>query len=148
MRKLLVLLGVAWIAVNLYGAWLAVEHKRPYDLSWLDQPGSKETVGEDWLHGWGTALAMPFAVVAVVAVFTVIATFGGGAGKFAALVLMVVGGLCLYYTLTNDLTLERLKNTKLEHLELAVISATLTVTGLMVLFGFLTVITTPKTHRR
>ena len=71
-----------------------------------------------------------------------------GAGKFAALVLMVVGGLCLFYTLTNDLTIERLKNTKLEHLELAVISATLTVTGLMVLFGFLTVITTPKTHRR
>jgi hypothetical protein len=29
-----------------------------------------------------------------------------------------------------------------------VVSATLTVSGLLVLFGFLTVITTPKTHRR
>ena len=66
----------------------------------------------------------------------------------SALLLTVVGGLCLFYTLTNDLTIQRLKNTKIEHLELAVISATLTVTGLMVLFGFLTVITTPKTHRR
>jgi hypothetical protein len=147
-RKLLVLLGVAWVAVNLYGAWLAVEHKRPYDLSWLDQPGSKDTVGEDWLHGWGTGLAMPFAVAAVVALLTVIATFSGGTGKFSALLLTVVGGACLFYTLTNDLTIQRLKNTKIEHLELAVISATLTVTGLMVLFGFLTVITTPKTHRR
>jgi threonine/homoserine/homoserine lactone efflux protein len=147
-RKLLVLLGVAWIAVNLYGAWMAVEHKRPYDLSWLDEPGSKDHVGDDWLHGWGTGLAMPFAVVAVVAVLTVIATFGGGAGKFSALLLTVVGGLCLFYTLTNDLTLERLKNTKIEHAELAVVSATLTVSGLLVLFGFLTVITTPKTYRR
>ena len=148
MRKLLVLLGVAWIAVNLYGAWLAVEHTRPYDLSWLDQPGSKDTVGEDWLHGWGTGLAMPFAVAAVIALLTVIATFGGGTGRFSALLLTVAGGLCLFYTLTNDLTIQRLKNTKIEHLELAVVSATLTVSGLLVLFGFLTVITTPKTHRR
>jgi phosphatidylserine synthase len=147
-RKLLVLLGVAWIAVNLYGAWMAVEHKRPYDLSWLDEPGSKDHVGDDWLHGWGTGLAMPFAVVAVVAVLTVIATFGGGAGKVSAFLILVVGGLCLAYTLTNDLTLERLKNTKIEHAELAVVSATLTLSGLLVLFGFLTVITTPKSHRR
>ena len=132
MRKLLVLLGVTWVAVNLYGAWLAVEHKRPYDLSWLDQPGSKETVGEDWLHGWGTGLAMPFVVAAVVALLTVIATFTGGTGKLSALLL----------------TIQRLKNTKIEHLELAVISATLTVSGLLILFGFLTVITTPKVHRR
>jgi hypothetical protein len=147
-RKLLVLLGVAWVATNLFGAWMAVEHKRPYDLSWLNDAGSKDRVGDDWLHGWGTGLAMPFAVVAVVAVLTVVATFGGGAGRFSALLLLVVGGLAVAYTLTNDPSIARLQNTKLEHGELAVVSATLALSGLLVLFGFLTVITTPRTHRR
>jgi phosphatidylserine synthase len=147
-RKLLVLLGVAWIATNLAGAWMAVEHERPYDLSWLDEPGAKDHVGDDWLHGWGTGLAMPFAVVAVVAVLTVIATFGGGTSRFSALLLVVVGGLALAYTLTNDLSLDRLRNTELEQGELAVVAGTLVLSGLLVLIGFLTVITTPTTHRR
>ena len=56
-RKLLVLLGVAWVGVTLGAAWLAVDQTVPYDLSVPRLAGGRDMVGEDWLYGWGTGLA-------------------------------------------------------------------------------------------
>ncbi len=148
MRKLLVFLGVAWIATNLLGAWVSVSNHRAYDLKFVDQAGTEGRIDDDWLHGWGTGLAMPLWVLAVAAVLTVLVSFGGGVGKVAAFLMMIVGGLSVAFTLSNQLTYDRLQATEVDRTETAIIIASLGLAVLIVLFGFLTVITTPSTSRR
>jgi hypothetical protein len=74
-------------------------------------------------------------------VLTVIATFTGGTGKFVRLLLTVIGGLCIFYTLTNELTIAAAE----EHQDRAPRARRdlrdADRHGLLVLFGFLTVIT-------
>jgi hypothetical protein len=147
-RKLLVFLGVAWIAANLVGAWVSVDHERPYDLSFVDQPGSVGRIGDDWLHGWGTALALPLGVLAAAAVLTVVVSFGGTATKVGGLLMAVLGAGSLAFTLSNQLTYDRLQAAEGDRTETAIIAATLVLAGLLVLIGFLTFITTPATRRR
>lgn len=147
-QKLLVFLGVAWIATGLVGAWLSVEHDEPYDLSFVDKPGLVRNIGDDWISGWGTGLAMPLWILAVAAVLTVIVTFGGTATRVGAMLLMIIGGLSIVFTLTNQLTHDRLTATTTDQAERAVIGASLLLAGLLVLVGLLTVITTPRTRRR
>ena len=144
----MVFLGVAWIAANLVGAWVSVQNDRPYDLSFVDEPGAVSRIGDDWLRGWGTGLAMPLWVLAVAAVLTVLVSFGGAATKWAALLLMLVGAASIAFTLSNQLTYDRLEATGTDRAETAVIAATLVLAGLLVLIGLLTVITTPRTTRR
>lgn len=148
MRRLLVLLGVAWIAANLLGAWVSVRHDRPYDLSFVDRPGTVPRIGDDWLHGWGTGLAMPLGVLAAAAVLTVLASFGGGLGRLTAFLLMLLGAASLAFTLANQPTYDRLQAPTSNRAETALIVATLVLAALLVLVGLLTVITTPRTRRR
>ena len=147
MRRLLVFLGVMWIATNLFGAWISVRHHLPQDLSFVDQPGASGRIGDDWLHGWGTGLAMPLWFISVVAVLTVVASFGGNATRWSAALLMVAGALSIAFTLSNKLTFDRLKATGADRTEAAIVICTLMLAALMVLIGFLTVITTPKQYR-
>jgi hypothetical protein len=147
-RKLLVFLGVAWIATNLIGAWLSVEHDRPYDLSFLDQPGTVSQIGNDWLRGWGSGLAMPLWVLAIAAVLTVVVSFDGSATRLSSVLLMVLGALSIAFTLANQPTYDRLKATATDRGETAVVIASLVLAGMMVLIGLITVITTPRTPRR
>jgi hypothetical protein len=146
-RRLLVFLGVMWIATNLVGVWVSVRHHRPYDLAFVDQPGASGRIGDDWLHGWGTGLAMPLWFISIVAVLTVVASFGGNATRWSAALLMVAGALSIAFTLSNKLTFDRLKATGADRTEAAIVICTLMLAALMVLIGFLTVITTPKQHR-
>ena len=141
-------LAIAWIATNLIGAWMAYDHDRAYDLSWLDQPGRVAQIGNDWLYGWGTGLAMPLWVLAGAAVLAVAVTFGGEAGRLAAALTMVLGGLSLAYSLTNQLTYDRFEATGTERGETALIFASLLLAALLVLIGLITVITTPRARRR
>jgi hypothetical protein len=147
-RRLLVFLGVMWIATNLLGAWISVRHHLPQDLSFADQPGRTGRIGDDWLHGWGTGLAMPLWFISVVAVLTVVASFGGRATKVSAFLLMLVGAASVAFTLSNKPSYDRLQATGADHGEAAIVIATLLLASLMVLIGFLTVITTPKQYRR
>jgi hypothetical protein len=147
-RKLLVLLGAAWVGANLTGAGFAVAHKHPYDLSFLDTPGSPDQVGHDFLAGWGTGLCMPLAVLCAAGLFTAIASFGSRAGQVGAFLLMLTGAASVGFTFCNQLTYDRLGigNTQTERAESATIFAIILVACALVLFGFLTVITTPR-HR-
>lgn len=147
MRRLLVFLGVAWVAANLAGAWVSVDHERPYDLSFLDAPGAVGRIGDDWLHGWGTGLAMPLGVLAAATVLTVVVSFGGTATKVGGFLMAALGAASLGFSLTNQLTFDRLRATGGDSTETAIIAATLVLAGLLVLIGFLTVITTPATRR-
>jgi hypothetical protein len=146
-RRLLVFLGVMWIATNLAGAWVSVRHHLPYDLSFVDQPGARGRIGDDWLHGWGTGLAMPLWFLSIVAVLTVLASFGGNATRFSAAGLMVAGAMSVAFTLSNKASFDRLKAAGTDHAEAAIVMASLLLAALMVLIGFLTVITTPKQYR-
>ncbi len=148
MRRLLVFLGVMWVAANLAGAWVSVDHDRPYDLSFLDTPGKVDRIGDDWLYGWGTGLSVPLWFLAAVAILTVVVSFGGGATKFGAVLVMLAGAASLAFSLSNKLTLDRLDATAADRTETAIIAATLFLAGMLVLVGLLTVITTPRQHRR
>jgi hypothetical protein len=146
-RRLLVFLGVMWVATNLVGAWVSVRHHLPHDLEFVDQPGARGRIGDDWLHGWGTGLAMPLWFIAIVAVLTVLVSFGGNATRFSAALLMLAGAASVAFTLSNKPAFDRLKATGADRTEAAIVIATLMLASLMVLIGFLTVITTPKQHR-
>jgi hypothetical protein len=148
-RKLLVFLGALWIGANLTGAGFAVAHKRPYDLSFLDTPGRADRVGHDFIASWGTGLCMPLAVLCAAGLFTVIASFGHRSGQVGAFLLMLTGAASVAFTFCNQLTYDRLGigNTHTEQAEIATILATILLGCALVLFGFLTVITTPR-HRR
>lgn len=148
MRKLLVFLGAAWIATQIAGALVSVDHERPYDLSFLDEPGVTAKIGDDWLHGWGTGLAMPLGVLAAAAILTVLVSFGGGWGRLGAFLMMVVGGLSIGFTLTNQVTYDRLDAVKADRVETGLIVASLGLAGLLVVIGLVTVITTPRARRR
>jgi hypothetical protein len=146
-RRLLVFLGAMWIAANLAGAWVSVDHDRPYDLSFVDEPGKVGRIGDDWLHGWGTGLAMPLWFLAIVAVLTVLASFGGKATKLSSALLILAGSTSVAFTLSNKVAFDRLTATSADRTEGAIVIATLLLASLMVLIGLLTVITTPKQHR-
>jgi lysylphosphatidylglycerol synthetase-like protein (DUF2156 family) len=146
-RRLLVFLGVMWIATNLLGAWVSVRHHLPYDLKYVDSSGASGQIGDDWLHGWGTGLAMPLWFVSIVAILTVVATFGGNATKFSAALLVVAGAISVAFTLSNQPSFDRIKAAGADHGEAAIVFASLLLASLLVLVGFLTVITTPKQHR-
>jgi lysylphosphatidylglycerol synthetase-like protein (DUF2156 family) len=146
-RRLLVFLGAMWVAANLAGAWVSVDHDRPYDLSFVDEPGKVGRIGDDWLHGWGTGLAMPLWFLAIVAVLTVLASFGGNATKLSAALLILAGSTSVAFTLSNKVAFDRLTATSADRTEGAIVIATLLLASLMVLIGLLTVITTPKQHR-
>ena len=146
-RKLLVFLGAMWIAANLAGAWVSVENKRPYDLKFVDEPGRSGRIGDDWLYGWGTGLAVPMWFLAGVAVLTVAVSFGGRATKYGGVAMMLVGAASLTFTLSNQLTYDRLDATDVDRGETAIIGASLLLAGLLILIGLLTVITTPRHHR-
>jgi hypothetical protein len=143
-RKLLVLLAVAWVGVTLGAAWVSVDREIPHDLSFLDAQGAVDKVGEDWLYGWGTGLAAPLAAVAAVAVFAVLASMDRAAGRLGAFVLAVLGGLSVAFTLSNQVTHDRLRDTSAEPLETGLVIATLALAGLMVLVGFTTWLTAPR----
>ncbi len=147
MRRLLVFLGVMWIAANLAGAWVSVRHHLPYDLEFVDEPGVRSRIGDDWLHGWGTGLAMPLWFVALVAVLTVLSSFGGNATRLSAALVVLAGAGSVAFTLYNTPAADRLKAAGADRTEGAIVIATLMLAALMVLVGFLTVITTPKRHR-
>jgi hypothetical protein len=146
-RRLLVFLSVMWIATNLVGVWVSVRHHRPYDLAFVDKPGASGRIGDDWLHGWGTGLAMPLWFISIVAVLTVLASFGGNATKVSAFFLMLAGAVSVAFTLSNQPSYDRLKAAGADRTEAAIVFATLLLAALMVLIGFLTVITTPKQYR-
>jgi hypothetical protein len=143
-RKLLVLLGVAWVGVTLGAAWLAVDQTVPYDLSFLDSPGADDMVGEDWLYGWGTGLAAPLAAVAAGAVLTVLASMDGAAGRLGAFLLAVLGGLSVAYMLANDPVHDLLRDRSEEPVQTALVAATMVLGGLLVLVGFTTWLTAPR----
>jgi len=143
-RKLLVLLGVAWIGVTLGAAWLSVDQTVPYDLSFLDQAGAEDRVGEDWLSSWGTGLAAPLGAVAAGAVLTVLASMDGAAGRLGAFLLAVLGGLSVAFTLSNDVTYDLLRSRSDEPVQTALVAATLALGGLLVLVGFTTWLTAPR----
>jgi len=143
-RKLLVLLGVAWIGVTLGAAWVSVDQSVPYDLSFLDQAGAEDMVGEDWLKSWGTGLAAPLAAVAAGAVLTVLASMDGAAGRIGAFLLAVLGGLSVAFTLSNEVTYDLLTSSSDEPVQTALVAATLAIGGLLVLVGFTTWLTAPR----
>lgn len=144
MRKLLVLVAVAWIGVTLGAAWLSVDQTIPYDLSFLDAPGAEDVVGEDWLRSWGTGLAAPLGAVAAAAILTVLASMDHAPGRLGAFLLAVLGGLSVAFTLSNDVTYDLLRNRGDEPIQTALVAATLALGGLMVLLGFTTWLTAPR----
>lgn len=144
MRKLLVLLAVAWLGVTLGAAWLSVDQTVPYDLSFLDDPGAEDRVGEDWLAGWGTGLAAPLGAVAAGAILTVLASMDRAAGRLGAFLLAVLGGLSVAFTLSNQVTYDLLRDRSEEPVQTALAAATLALGGLMVLIGFTTWLTAPR----
>jgi len=148
-RKLLVFLGAAWIAANLAGAVLATSNKRPYDLSFLSTPGKSTRIGQDFLFGWGTGLSLPLGVLAAAGILTVVASFGHQAGRIAAFLLMLVGAGSIAFTFSNQLTYDRIGVNDNRDFpgETATITATLLLAAMLVFFGFLTVLTTPRHHR-
>jgi hypothetical protein len=143
-RKLLVLLAVAWVGVTLGGAWLAVDRTIPYDLSFLDRRGPEDRVGEDWLYGWGTGLAAPLGAVAAGAILAVMSTMDRAAGRLGSVLLAVLGGLSVAYTLSNQVTEELLRSRSEEPVQSALVAATLALGALMVLVGFTTWLTAPR----
>lgn len=144
MRKLLVLVAVAWVAVSLGAAWLAVDQEVPYDLSFLDVRGDSSNVGEDWLYGWGTGLSAPMAGAAAGLILAVTSSMDRAAGRLGAFLLAILGGLSIAYTLANQITEERLRSTGTEPVETGLVIATLALAGLMVLVGFTTWLTAPR----
>lgn len=144
MRKVLVLLAVAWVAVTVGAAWLAVDHVVPHDLAFLDGPGDPELVGEDWLFGWGTGLAAPLAAAAAGLFLAVMSSMDRAAGRFGAFLLAVLGGLSIAYTLANQVTEDRLRDTGAEPVETGLVMATLALATLLVLAGFATWLTAPR----
>jgi hypothetical protein len=91
---------------------------------------------------------MPLGVLAAAAVLTVVVSFGGTATKIGGLLMAVLGAGSLAFTLTNQLTYDRLQAAEGDRTETAIIAATLVLAGLLVLIGLLTFITTPATRRR
>lgn len=144
MRKFLVLLAVAWVATTLGAASVAVERKLTHDLAFLDAAGASNRVSEDWIYGWGTGLAAPLGAVALVAVLAVLSSMDHAPGRFGAFLLAVTGGLSLAYTLSNQVTEERLRSTGAQPLETGLVVATLALAGLLVLVGFTTWLTAPR----
>jgi len=145
-RKLLVLLAIAWVGVTLGAAWVSVDEEIPYDLSFLDAQGATDQVGVDWLRGWGTGLAAPLAGVAAVAVMVVLSSMDRSAGRLGTFLLADLGGLSLAYTLSNQVTYDRLRDTSADPVEIALVGATLALAGLMVLVGITAWLTAPRTR--
>lgn len=144
MRKLLVLLALAWVGVTLGAAWVAVDEEVPYDLAVVDRVGAADRVGEDWLYGWGTGLAAPLGVVAAVAVFAVMSSMDRAAGRLGSFAVAVLGGLSVAFTLANQVTQDRLRDTSAEPVQTWLVVATLGLGGLMVLVGFTAWLTAPR----
>lgn len=137
MRKLLVVVSAAWIAVTITGVLVSVDRKLPYDLTFLDRAGSIERVGRDWVYGWGTGLAVPLAVLAAVAIATMLSTFNDAGGRLGTLLLALLGGLSLGFTACQQLTRDRLSGAGLQGLETWLVLASLGLSALMVLLGLL-----------
>jgi hypothetical protein len=114
----------------------------------VDSPGKVEKIGDDWLYGWGSGLAMPLWFLAIAAVLTVVATFGGGSTRMASTLLAVVGAASIAYTLVDQPAVDRLHTSNVDRGEAGVVFATLILAGLLVLLGILTAATTPRLHRR
>lgn len=144
MRRVLVLLAVAWVGVTLGAAWVSVDEKVPYDLAVVDRAGGPDRVGEDWLYGWGTGLAAPLAVVAAVAIFAVLSSMDRAAGRLGSFLVAVLGGVSIAFTLANQVTQDRLRDTGAEPVQTWLVVATLVLGALMVLVGFTAWLTAPR----
>ena len=129
------MVAVLWLAASLAGAWLSVDRKLPYDLGAIDVAGRRDQVADDWLFGWGTALAVPLAVVALMAVLAVLCTQPGGFGRVGTFVIALLGGASLAYTLGNRRTHTRLSHLAADRVEAVVVIGTLATAGLLVLLG-------------
>ncbi len=144
MRKVLVLLALAWVAVTIAAAGVAVDHEVPHDLSFLGDPGDPDRVGEDWLFDWGTGLAPPLAAAAAGVVLAVTSSLDGTVGRLAAFLLGLLGGLSVIYTLANEVTGDLLVGDGGEPVESALVAATLALATLLTLAGFATWLTAPR----
>jgi len=143
-RKLLVLLAVAWVGVSLAAAWVSVEHEVPYGLSFLDRPGPPDRVGDDWLRGWGTGLTVPMGVVAAMAVLAALSALGNSAGRAGAFLLALLGGASIAFTLSSRPATERLRAVGADTTESGLVIATLVLAGLIVLIGLTAWLTAPR----
>lgn len=143
-RRLVVLLAVCWVGVNLAAAWVSVDRKVPYDLAFLDRPGGPDRVGEDWLYGWGCGLAVPMAAVAAMAVLAAMSALSGGAGRLGSFLVAVLGGASVAYTLANAPATERLQALGTDTTESALLIASLSLGGLLVLVGLIAWLTSPR----
>lgn len=144
MRKILVVVAMGWIGVNLAGAWMAVDRDLPYDLAFLDQPGAVARVAEDWVYGWGNALAVPLVVLAAAAIATVMASTSDRVGRLGSALLALAGVASLVRLLAEQLTLDRLSAEDLGSDEPLLIVGNLVLSALLVLLGFLTWLTSPR----
>ncbi|MGH8894426.1 MAG: hypothetical protein ACRDWY_14150 [Actinomycetes bacterium] len=144
MRKVLVLLVVGWVGVSLAAAWVSVDRKLPYDLSFLDERGAADRIGDDWLYGWGTGLAAPMPFVAAMAVLAALSALTGAAGRAGAFLVALLGGLSLAYMLSSRPAHDRLTDTGADGTETALVFATLGLAGLLVLIGLTSWLTAPR----
>ena len=146
-RKVLVVLSVAWVGVSLGAAWIAVDRHLAYDLSFLDEPGRAGDIGHDWLLGWGSGLAAPMWAVAAMALATALSTFGGGGGRLGALLVALIAGGSIAYTFANRPATQRLRELGGDRVEAWLLVATLVLAGLLVLLGLVAWATTPRDSR-
>lgn len=146
MRKVLVVLAAGWIGVSLAAAWVSVERRLAYDLSFVDRPGSAGEIGRDWLLGWGSGLAAPMWLMAAMAVATALSANGGGAGRLGALLVALCGGASIAFTFANRPAAQRLRALG-DGVESWLVLATLATATLLVLLGLLAWATAPKGSR-
>ena len=147
MRKVLVVLSVAWIAVSLAAAWVSVDRRLAHDLSFLDEPGRAGDIGHDWLLGWGSGLAVPMWAVAAMALATALSTYGGGGGRLGALLVALVAGGSIGYTFANRPATQRLRELGGDGVEAWLLLPTLVLAGLLVLLGLVAWATIPRDAR-
>lgn len=148
MRKLLVFFAAVWVGVNLAAAWVSVDRALPHDLTFLDQAGSRDRIGEDWLYGWGTGLTVPMGVVAAVAVLAALAAATGASGRIGAFLLAVLGGASIAFTFADRPATERLRAVENDVTESSLLIASLVLAALLVLVGFTTWLTSPRDRYR
>lgn len=148
MRKLLVLLATGWVGVNLAAAWVSYDRRLPHHIDGLDRTGAPGRIGEDWLLGWGSGLAVPLWFIAIGAVVAVLATLDGAAGRGGALLLAVVGALSVAFTLFSRHAVDLLSDPAGDARVASLVVASVTLAALTALVGLVSFVTAPRDRLR
>ncbi len=145
MRQRLIMAAMAYLAIAMSGAFIAITQKVPYQFGGQGDPNN---VLRDFVQGSGTAMWPPLGALAILALAALLVTRRGWLGNIGVIVLVLLGFLFMAGALGEPLTFNSLDPANPDPWKAIVQWGEAAMAGFVVFFGIMALVSPPDGRSR